>query len=84
MLDTPAEAGDHDRHTAPDQVYLDGARHGREERIGDVGNGQAYRGVRARAEAPSQQVRNVVQLLHRPANPFAGLFCDVGIIVEDP
>ena len=78
------QAGHHDRHATADQVEFDAARHRGEERVGEVGNGQADRGVRAGAEAAGQQVRHVIQFLHRPAHPLAGLLGDVRIIVEDP
>ena len=78
------KAGHHDRHAPAHQVKFDAARHRGEERVSEVGNGQADRGVRAGAETPGQQVRHVVQLLHGPAHPLTGLLGDVGIVVEDP
>ena len=56
-----AEAGHHQGHAAPGQVFLDAASHRGEEWVRDIGNRKADRRVRAGAEAAGQQVRDVVQ-----------------------
>ena len=84
LVGAGVQAGHHDRHAPAHQVEFDAARHRGEERVGQVGNGQAHRGVGAGAEAAGQEVRHVVELLHRPADPVAGLLGDVRIVVEDP
>ena len=77
------QARDEGRHVRLARDGVDGAHDHGEERIPDVGDGDAEHRDPPRPEDPGDRIRDVTEIPHHAAHPLAGLGTHVRIVIED-